>query len=350
MDGGVILGQGEYGCVMSNPLPCKYPHYIPGANSHNIMKIGRPNTLVNEYEVSRIIQQIPFSSNYFILLKGSPCELSRKSLEVDPSIKSCEIIAKKGFDHVKGVRMKFGGVSLGDYKFNASKFDIYKFGMHLLEAATMLVTHGIVHWDLHTGNVVVDNYGVPRVIDFGLAIVKKYVNDIGIIDGLKYQYDPWYVQHPPELALFNGAIEKRSIGFMLKDIFDGPRKKKTFNIAQMVLGVTREEQEASIEAFTNESDAFKKADLIEYWNHYWTKLDSWSIGNMILYILYILLKIGYNDNPIYKEHKAMIHSVLKGLLELDPRKRLDVVDALEKWNPNSKIFKKFGISWQKAKG
>jgi serine/threonine protein kinase len=349
MIGGDLLGQGEYGCAVSKPLPCKYPHFIPGASSRDITKVGRPATLENEVRISKQIAVIPFARNYFILLKGSPCELSKKALDVDPELKSCKIIATKGLSAVEGVRMDYGGVSISEYRFNPVKFDLWAFGNRLLEACTILVTHGIVHWDLHIGNVLLDSYGIPRIIDFGLAISRSVTPPAEAVTDLVYPYDPAYTQHPPELALFNGRLEKRSVEFMLRDIFDGPRKKRTLHLAQLLLGVTREEQDARLQSFVKESEAFLQGDLEAYWRHYWTKLDAWSCGHMLMYVMYTMLKLGYDLNPVYVKHSVMMKDVMRCLLDVDPRKRYDVVDALARWNPTSPILHKYGRQWLAAK-
>ena len=346
MEGGKLLGQGWYGCAVSEPLPCKYPQFIPGASENDITKIGRSADLREEVMVSNILKEITFARNYFVIIKGQPCQPSIKSLKVEPDLKKCDVVVSKGLDTLSVIRMDYGGVALHTYRFRPTTFDLFTFGTRLLEAATILVTHGIVHCDLHQGNILIDNYGIPRIIDFGLAIIKKYVSSKKAADDLTYPYDPTYLQQPPELALFHAALERRNVNVTMHDIM---QRKKTCNILYMSFGVTKEEQLAELEKFSVESAAFRNLSLEEYWAHYWSKFDAWSIGNTLLFVMNDLLKVGYDAHPTYKKHKGTMRKVIRGLLAMDPRNRYDAVDALAEWNPASVILHKYGKEWQAKK-
>jgi serine/threonine protein kinase len=243
---------------------------------------------------------------------------------------------------LKAVRMDYGGTALHYYRIRPATFDMWSFGTRMLEAGAILVTHSIVHCDLHQGNVLMDNYGVPRVIDFGLAIVKRYVTGEKAASDLTYSYDPTYLQQPPELSLFHAALEKRNIGTILADIV---KKKRVSEILNIVLGTPTDDLLADLTAFTMESSAFQKVSLQEYWEHYWNKFDSWSIGVILLQIMNNLLKVGYDTHPSYKKNRVMMRRVIGQLLCYDPRSRYDAVDALAEWNPDSVILDKFGKPW-----
>jgi hypothetical protein len=342
MEGGELLGQGWYGCALTTPLPCKYPQFIPNASARDVTKIGRAIDLEEEVRVSNILKDIPFVRNYFIILKGSPCEPSARSLELEPDLKKCDIVISKGLDSLKAVRMDYGGTALHYYKIRPATFDLWKFGTRLLEAATILVTHGIVHCDLHQGNVLVDNYGIPRIIDFGLAIVRKYVTGAKAASDLTYSYDPTYVQQPPELSLFHAGLEKRNRVGTLADIV---KKKRTSGLLNIVFGMENDDLLADLTAFSLESSAFQKLSLQEYWEHYWSKFDAWSVGVILVQIMNNLLKVGYDSHPSYKKNQVMMRRVIKQLLCYDPRSRYDAVEALAEWNPESIILEKFGKAW-----
>jgi serine/threonine protein kinase len=342
MEGGELLGQGWYGCVVSTPLPCKYPQFIPNASARDTTKISREVDLEEEVRVSNILREIPFARNYFIILKGSPCQPSTRSLEVEPDLKKCDIVVRKGLDTLKAVRMDYGGTALHYYRIRPASFDLWAFGTRMLEAGVILVTHGIVHCDLHQGNVLMDNYGIPRIIDFGLAIIKKYVSGAKAANDLTYSYDPTYVQQPPELSLFHAALDKRSIASVLPDII---QKKRTSGILNMVLGVTTDDLLADLTAFSMESTAFQKISLLEYWEHYWSKFDAWSIGVILLQVMNNLLKVGYDSHPSYKKYRVMMRRVIGKLLCHDPRSRYDTVEALAEWNPESVVLSRFGKPW-----
>jgi serine/threonine protein kinase len=295
---------------------------------------------------SKILNEIPFSRNYFVLIKGDQCEPSAKSLEIEPGLKECDIIASRGLASVKAVRMQFAGTPLYKYRFSTQTFDIWTFGTKLLEAVTMLTTHGIIHSDLHSANILIDNYGVPRIIDFGQTIIKRNSSASDVANALMYKYDPRYVQQPPELSVYHAMYEKRNIETILHDIIE---RKKTFSTIYTTLNVTKEELYEGLSKFVVESDSVQKVDLKDYFNHYWTKIDAWSIGGVLLSLLNKMLHIGYETHPSYTRNRLMIRDVIRKLLDVDPRRRYDAVDALEEWNPSSIIFHKYGKPWQQKK-
>jgi serine/threonine protein kinase len=247
--------------------------------------------------------------------------------------------------------MTYAGVSIESYNFNPAKFNIYYFIAHILEAGAILTLHGIIHRDLHRGNILLDKRGMPRIIDFGLTLFKqkKYV-----IDDFLFGYDPKYNQEPPEFSLWNVVEDsksmffmKKSLGGVIKEIVD---TKPIISSSRVITKKTRDQQIQDLEEYINSSKSFIERDFTKWWDTYWSKVDAWSIGAIITALISKLSAFpSFNTNQSYTAHKDKIHSIVSGLLELDPRKRIDLVEALHMFNPNSYVLKKYGADWLKMR-
>ena len=88
------------------------------------------------------------------------------------------------------------------------------------------------------------------------------------------------------------------------------------------------------------------ADWLAFWKLYWPTFDSWSIGVCILETLQpLLFRLEFVDSAQWKQRGSNIKSILRGMVEPNPRKRLDCVEALKLYDPDNAWFETYGASW-----
>ena len=170
--GGKKIGEGVYGCVVDKPLDCDNNYTPPDGSSKNLTKISKYDSLEPEVKASHILYPLKESSRYFGLIKGEICRPKVSILE-NTNVSSCEVVKDLGINKLYLGRMAFVGVSLHSYNFSPITYDVYKFIKQILKAGSLMTLHGIVHRDLHGNNILIHDDGLPRIIDFGQAMLKK---------------------------------------------------------------------------------------------------------------------------------------------------------------------------------
>lgn len=332
MHGGSLLGKGSYGCVFRPPLLCKSKQGPPYRITGDLTKISIQRDADREYKMGKIVQAIPLSSNYFLPVLEE-CEVAPK--QTDEDIDECDIVDDNPVSKLRLLSMKYGGESMSqmDIKRFKTADDFWKFGKHLLEGAALLSVNGIIHRDLHRGNVLVDTYMVGRIIDFGISI--KYNDSIDVIQKeMIRDYDPEYTQEPPEYNVWFGEGK-------LDDVLD---KKPSLMNARTVLGVTRDEQVASAKEFFAMSRSFKERDFASFWKYHWIKYDGWSVGAILASIMKMIL-VGPMGKMMEGSQLERMRGVIRKLLAFNPFARYNLMEALHEWDGGNRVVELYGRKW-----
>lgn len=331
MQGGSLLGKGSYGCVFRPPLLCKpteqqkNPYRITG----EISKVSMKKDAIREVEMGKKIREIGLWQNYFLPVIDS-CDISKK--QIDKEYDDCDLVDEVPLNKLSMMSLTYGGesliqVDLGRIK-DASMY--WSFGKHILEGIFLLTINGIVHRDLHRGNVLIDRYNVARIIDFGISV--KYDDDIPKLEHeMMHEYDPEYTQEPPE---YNWWVLKSAEG-KIEHLLN--HKQAAIN-ARSILGVTLKEQMNSAEMFLQNSKSFNARDFTSFWKKYWSKYDAWSVGGILVAILKQVM-IGPNGKAVERgTNVKLMKDIIKKLLIINPHERYDVYHALNEWDPNNHII------------
>ena len=179
MIGGRLIAQGNTGCVFTPALHCKYKKddQKPAKGEQILTKLSDEYNANIEYTIATIIRGIPLWKNYFSVAL-SMCEPSMKQTEKD--LPECKPLQKAPITTFRILPLTNAGLQIYRYKFPVATFDMMNFFTHLIGAGALLALFGVVHTDLHMGNIMVDDHTIPRIIDFNLAIIKEQVviNDI----------------------------------------------------------------------------------------------------------------------------------------------------------------------------
>ena len=181
----------------------------------------------------------------------------------------------------------------------------------------------------------------PRIIDFGVVWSPDTVTYENMNDQLRI-YDPSHDQESVEHSFWNGKTNtKYTDEYLIDDILN---KKPILEVLQNTLGVPFSTLQKQLTNFATSSSVVRNVDTYNFFKLYWSKFDAWSFGA----ILATLFQIGIFDpdfkRKVYDPHRVKIISVCKGLLHLDPAYRLDAIEALSLWAPESPVLKEPAIA------
>ena len=338
--GGKLYGQGVYGCVFAGP-PLKCKGDIKENKKNAEVKDGVPITkimaideAVEEFAIAKEIQRLPLWKNYFLV--------AEKICEPEPNqtqLTQCDMLKGKNMKDYRLLTGSFGGQPIVSYKLNFYKTSFEDIFKHILEAGALFALFGIVHWDLHLGNILVDSAGVPRIIDFNMALAVK---DDPVPNELRVGFQPNLFQSPPDSNLIV-AIRKEIDPYVAIDtIIKG---KPVLNTIQAILGINPEDMKKDLKAFYETSKSLQNGDTKEWFHYYWSKIDSWSIGAGTTVLLSKYLLWPAFSSGQYTLYSERMLTVLRGMCQADPRKRLDCVQALAQFDPTNYIVVKYGKKW-----
>lgn len=215
-----FLSSGVYGCVYHPPYDCQGR---PKADKQEVTKIVKSDfTTRTEYNVGQILKQ-----KGFITIK-SKCNIKRTDLEKSRMRPNCKLLTKdpkleKNYfllysDYVNAEE-------LSDYlKKHNTHATIMKAYFLICERIDTLLTFGIIHHDLHFGNILYDGSEL-YVIDFGLSLIKKmfYLGEKPNYSYLKeavFKYSPswnyWTLEyHFLCYLIHEGALTKPTIRYTI---------------------------------------------------------------------------------------------------------------------------------------
>ena len=346
--GGKLYAKAGYSCIFVPPLACKddvqkLPLDERVKNGTDINKLMVKAEADDEYAISKRIREIPLSANYFAVA-DSICTPNPVQLEKD--LDKCDILkGRKLGSEFRLLGMHYAGMPISDMKIDVGKFSLKDLMISLLEAGSLLNLYGVVHRDLHQGNILVNKSGTPRIIDFNLSIdIRKPVQ----IAELYHGHNINYFQEPPDSTLVNAIVGKYEPYSIINDLIE---KKDLIRRIQSVLGIQYESMRRDLVDFYKRSKSVQTGDMVEWFNNYWRKIDSWAIGANIVYIVHFM---SYNPRFLEgekEEYRNKLLPVLKKLCEVSPLKRIDCVQALAYIDSGNHIIRgKKAVEWLKKVG
>jgi len=340
MEGGKLIGQGTYGCIFDPPLLCKKKQFTKG----DIGKLTLTEDLEREKNAYKILKSIEEENQYFILPDAS-CSPRIIDNQVEPDINKCKFLDRVEPSKLKQIAMDFGGKDLG--KLNIRSKDTIPFFTlmrRLLEAGSLMVLHGFVHYDIHAGNIVVNKQNIPRLIDWGQSFSKDEISLESISDRWKV-LTPEYSAEPPEVTFLTAINHENNYSFEEVLLQIMPKKKALYRIEKL-LGVSLRTQLTNLGTFFKTSQAYQQKDITKIWKLYYPGYDAWAIGVVLLESLNALMfSYEFIESSEWKLKKAIVVEVLKKMLHTNPKERIDCVEALAMLDPVNEIYMKYGVEW-----
>ena len=345
-EGGRMIDSGGYGCIFDPPLLCETPaqnrRASRGLRGHRIGKISEPEDTRAEQKAAVALRNVPNAKDYFVLIyPNSICSMAPPTKQKEgQGIQTCGVFQKKGYRGLLHYQMPWGGITIRSV-FQASRekqqapFQLHAVVERLLEIGATLVLHSIVHYDIHMGNILFDEKTLlPKMIDFGFAFHADDINR-GFFDTRWKEYDAAHPVEPPEITIFTG-IRK---GLSTKRAFtEVAQQKRPLRDAELLVGQQRTDQAREFLAFWNSSKAAREGNYVDLFKTYWSKFDAWGVGGVLLHIYQMSSGLpAIQAQAGYAATARRLKDLIRGLVRMNPRDRMDCVEALVLWNPDNTI-------------
>ena len=339
MEGGDLFDKGGYSCVFHPLLHCARgtAKGVHTSSTHRMLsKVMLTEDAELEWNVTKIIRQTPRCKRYMAVAEIM-CGLDQRHKQTDV-FKKCEQFQHIPAQQMRILQLPYAGVPMSSYSFGP-QFDLRTFMIHLLECGTLLSLLHIVHLDLHEYNILIDDAGIPRVIDFNLSINQsalqhKPKKEIEMELVFEYQHNYHFIQQPPDYS----AV----VGFYQYNKSDSPQyiresihSKENLSLARMVFEEPSYGSLKHIQALERHPE-IKQGDVITWFNTYWKTIDSWAIGMYFIKLLHTHQTTPHIINQYLKSDE--IRKMVRGLCIIDPKKRWTCMQALYYLHPNSPMI------------
>jgi serine/threonine protein kinase len=228
--GGKVIASGGYGCVFNPALKCE------GASKRESKKISKLMTdrhATQEYEeinsLKEKLDSVPNYEDYFLLYDATlcrPAKLTTKDLESFND--KCTALPKDNItkanintklDELMSLNLPNGGLPVDDYIYSDGSFEkIYRVHSHLVkllkDGIIPMNSRNIYHSDIKDSNVLIDDSGKARLIDWGLTV--EYKPGTTVEFPKNWRNRPLQFNVPFSVVIFTDAFYERYTQY-LKD-------------------------------------------------------------------------------------------------------------------------------------
>ncbi len=335
--GGRLLGVGVHGCTFDPAPRCAGGSVF--RKVHGAPAVGKiTNEQVDdELSIGRSLMRLPLGPQYFAL----PTQQCAPVLPLsDKNADHCTILKdEEGEGEESGpftvLAMPYAGTELLKWiprnPLRAAE-NYERIFVHLLEGILVYQEKGIVHNDIHMGNIMVDDMGVARFIDFGLAYYAKNAVDLETAN-LGNRFRPQYVFQAPEIHAWRMMINKIPLIDGVRQLYDvNPEYARMEHQFPKRLPAL-----AALEHLMNHNDAFRSENFAAFIRSFWNKIDAWRIGLCMWLLWDDLLHWPWIKKTALWGRRDVIRRTLEGLTDFDVRTRLTVADALRILDPKNRM-------------
>jgi serine/threonine protein kinase len=361
MQGGRVIGEGGYGCVLKPAINC---NGTEKKGDKYITKIQLESETSNrEIQIGNLVKKIPLSNKHFapivstciskpsvvnIIVKNNNCSFLNKNMNKPFAISKIRTVNGEDFKH-HIYNQSFSGNLL---------YTLIHSYVYLLFSVYLLDKHDIIHYDLKGENIIYDlNKKKPIIIDFGLSIDKKNITPDFNNANYLYNLKDYFYTYAPDYKLWCLDIH------YLSYICNYPNKNVKDEIENMVDtyiyhnsalhrlsdSFQKRYRELSIKQLNTYADMGVKKS-IEYLYNYSSTWDNYALSIMFLRLLKVFDKDTNSDFFYFFEMllSLNIHPIPKQRISV--KKTHDyIVSYLNKNTNDIAIFQKIVNSIEKDK-
>lgn len=279
----------------------------------------------DELGIGREIMALPMANQYFALPTAG-CVPAMPI--VDENVTKCGIITDRGEKTTLSMLlMPAGGAALSKVVDRDKPWvsrNYVRMFVHLLEGIELYQGAGFVHNDIHDGNILVDERGVARFIDFGLAFrlgaVRRWEDA-----NLGRTFKPKYVWTPPEVHAMRMYFGRMRTDAGVEELF---RINEDYRALERRFP-KRDRCVDALSRFMREDPAVR-AGGVQFILEHGKRFDWWRIG-LCMFIVWndLLVWSGFWDTPLYRLQRERIMEVINGMTQWDPRRRWSPARGLE---------------------
>jgi serine/threonine protein kinase len=359
--GGVILGEGTYGCVLKPSVRCKKFNVnnpgVPGKEIGNqpddVAKIMKRGEAVKELKEMEKIAEID-PQNVFTLPKADLCRVdySSQDEDVQKDIRNCRAVNHMGAIPIASLIMKDAGVSLSSISRNIrqyynerndnDKFNKFLSGLwRVFYGLYTINKNGYIHNDIKGDNIMVKEMeGEMRfnIIDFGLMAKK------GEAEYLDYTILPATTRFllPKKVrvlkrSVYEKSYRDRTIKNMTDEYINSGKLVYAGNILKNLLylddnalhqkieeGITKYISE--IKTYITQNYEKTAQDLSKYLNEKWSDtIDMYSFGLVLAQIINTISERDFDPKFGYLLELAHDMTIVNDFDRIKPK------DALNKY-------------------
>jgi serine/threonine protein kinase len=341
MKGGSLEGDGRYGCVFKPALQCKKK---TGNKKTNIGKLTDPLDAFNELAIAKYLNSIPDSKKYTVFAREESCIPEEYKKQEEQELSECHIIQSGSLDKSIQLFMPWGGIPISKLNIHPSTFSFFVFFEKILEAGAFLVLHKLCHFDISIQNILINSQNTPRFIDFGFSFLSSQLQT----SDLKNLYREFTYDHDvesPEITLLLAARK----GIPTETSIQGlQREKPAVQRLAVFCGLPTTTWANDLREWSSQSTLFNSHDWLSLFQRYWSGIDSWSLGAVLLVLLETQMQFPqFLNSQEWKEKGYLIQTVLQHICHGNPRKRFDIAEALHLFTNGAHPFfsSTVGSSW-----
>lgn len=299
----------------------------PAPGDRVVSKVQKNTFSKAELDLVEKIRQLPLASHYFLLPEPSICHLNAS--EKNMLKQTCEVAKDLPFERMTQIQIPYGGQSMRSAKINFKTFSFKRYMTHFLEGLTLLKKNNYVHADLHMGNVLMSDAGLPMLIDF--AKLTSFGETSETIFKTRFlAFETGHEQIPPECLLIAGLHLTPKTAEQIIDVI--PNMIDISYLSANFLNYSREEQQQDLREFLRrfkQENPTNFLDLATFWHTTSPKFDVYSAGVIFLKLLRNFLRSPYFTERQYSIGRPATEKVIRGLISFNPYTRLSPEEALK---------------------
>ncbi len=341
MKGGSLEGDGRYGCVFKPALQCKKK---TRNKNTNIGKLTDTLDAYNELTIAKYLNSIPDSKKYTVFAREESCIPEEYTKQKEKELSHCHIIQDGSLDKTIQLFMPWGGVPISKLNIHPSTFSFFVFFERILEAGAFLVLHKVCHFDISLQNILINSQNIPRFIDFGFSFISSQLQS----SDLKKLYREFTYDHDvesPEITLLLAARKGIPTEISIQGL---QREKPAVQRLAVFCGVSTNTWANDLREWSTQSTLFKSKEWFSLFQRYWSGIDSWSLGAVLLVLLEMQMQFPqFLNSDEWKEKGHLVQTLLQHICHGNPRKRFDMAEALYLFTNGSHSFfsSNGGFSW-----